>query len=106
MDHLCYFCLVFVMLSRLLIAVLRAPAGKGLTSWLSFVMFNCVCVTFQCCIIGQVWYLIVTIPVLYHFFTLMPYLPVNIFSVMSGHICLVDPVISNGYSVLHKYTTQ
>ena len=32
MDHLCYFCIVFVMLSRLLIAALWSPAGKGLTS--------------------------------------------------------------------------
>ena len=31
-DHLCYLCLVFVMLSRLLIAALWSPAGKGLTS--------------------------------------------------------------------------
>ena len=42
MDHLCYLCLVFVMLSRLFIAALWSPAGKGLTSWLLFVMFNCV----------------------------------------------------------------
>ena len=38
MDHLCYLCLVFVMLSRLLIAALWLPAGIGLTSWLLFVM--------------------------------------------------------------------
>ena len=37
-DHLCYSCLVFVMLSRLYIAALWSPAGKGLTSWLLFVM--------------------------------------------------------------------
>ena len=42
MDQLSYLCLVFVMLSRLFIAALWSPAGKGLTSWLSFVMFNCV----------------------------------------------------------------
>ena len=36
------FCLVFAMLSRLFIAALWSPAGKGLTSWLLFVMFNCV----------------------------------------------------------------
>ena len=41
MDHLCYLCLVFVMLSRLFIAALWSPAGNGLTSWLSFVMLNC-----------------------------------------------------------------
>ena len=43
MDHLCYLCLVFVILSRLFIAALWSPAAKGLTSWLLFVMFNCVC---------------------------------------------------------------
>ena len=42
MDHLCYSCLVFVMLSRLFIGALWSPAGKGQTSWLLFVMFNCV----------------------------------------------------------------
>ena len=41
-DHLCYECLVLVMLSRMFIAALWSPAGKGLASWLSFVMFNCV----------------------------------------------------------------
>ena len=47
MDHLCYLCLVFFMLSCLFIAALWSPAGKGLTSWLLFVMYNCVCVTFR-----------------------------------------------------------
>ena len=40
MDHLCYLCIVFVMLSCLVIAALWSPEGKGLTSWLLFVMFN------------------------------------------------------------------
>ena len=40
MDHLCYLCIVFVMLSCLVIATLWSPEGKGLTSWLLFVMFN------------------------------------------------------------------
>ena len=48
MDHLCYLCLVSVMLSRRYIAALWSPTGKGVTSWLSFVMFNCVFVTFPC----------------------------------------------------------
>ena len=61
MDHLCYFCIVFLMLSRLLNAALWSPAGKGLTSWLSFVV-NCMFVTFPFGILGQVWYLIVLIP--------------------------------------------
>ena len=39
MDHLCYLRLVFVMLSLLFIDALRSPDGKGLTSWLLFVMF-------------------------------------------------------------------
>ena len=63
MDQLCYFCLVFVMVSRLFIAALWSPARKGMTSWLSIVMFNCVFfITFPCGILGQVWYLIVSIP--------------------------------------------
>ena len=62
MDHKCYFCLLFVMLSRLFIAALWSLAGKGLTSWLLFVIFNCVFATFPCAILGQVWYLIVSIP--------------------------------------------
>ena len=41
MHHLCYLCHVFFMLSRLFIAPLWSPAGKWLTSWLLFVMFNC-----------------------------------------------------------------
>ena len=57
-----YVLIVFVMPLRLFIAALWSPAGKGLTSWLSFVMFYCVFVTFPCGIFGQVWYLIVSIP--------------------------------------------
>ena len=60
-DHLCYVCPVFVMLSRLFIAALWSPARKGLNSWLLFVMCYCVFVTFPCGILGQVWYLIVSI---------------------------------------------
>ena len=39
MDHLCYLCLVYVMLSCLFIAALWSPGGKGLTYWLLFAMF-------------------------------------------------------------------
>ena len=39
MDHLCYLCPVFVMLSRLFIAALWSPSGKCLTSWLLCVLF-------------------------------------------------------------------
>ena len=64
MDHLCYFCLVFVMLSSLFIDALWSPAGKGLTSWLSFVMSTC---EVPIGILSQVWCLIVSIPDLYPF---------------------------------------
>ena len=47
MDLLCLFCLVFAMLCALLfICALWSPAGKGLTSCLSFVVSNCEFVTF------------------------------------------------------------
>ena len=52
-------------------AALWSPAGKGLTSWLLFVMFNCVFVTFPSGILGQVWYLIVLIPDLLPLFYLL-----------------------------------
>ena len=51
-----------VILSRLFIASLWSPTGKGLTSWLLFVMSDCDFVTFPFGILGQVWYLIVLIP--------------------------------------------
>ena len=54
------------MLSRLFIAALWSPIGKGLTSWLLFVMFNSDFVPFPCGIFGQVWYLIISIPDLRH----------------------------------------
>ena len=68
-----YFCIVFVMLSCLLIAALWSPAGKGLTSWLSLVLLNWVVVSFPFGILGQVWYLIVSIPDLFPFLTSILY---------------------------------
>ena len=59
------------MLLSLFIAAL-SPAGNGLTTWLSLVMFNCVFVTFQCGNLGQVWYLIVSIPDLCHLSYFLP----------------------------------
>ena len=50
------------MLSRLFIAALWSPAGKGLTSWDMFVVSYCYFVAFPCGILGQVWHLIVLIP--------------------------------------------
>ena len=51
---------------------LWTPAGKGLTTWLSFVMLYCVFVTFPCGILGQVWYLIVSIPDICPFYHIVP----------------------------------
>ena len=62
MGHSCYLCLVFVMLSRLFIAALWSSVGKGLTSWLLFCDVYCDFVTFPFGILGQVLYLIVSIP--------------------------------------------
>ena len=62
MDLLC-FCSVLCLLclcAHLFICALWSPAGKGLTSWLSFVLFNGEC-HFLIGILGQVWYLIVSI---------------------------------------------
>ena len=61
-DHLCFLCLVFVILSRLFIVPLWSPAWKGLTSWLSFMMLNCFLCHFPGVILGQMWYSIVSIP--------------------------------------------
>ena len=47
MDLLCFSVLCLLCLcGRLFICVLWSPAGKGLTSWLSFVVFNCERFTF------------------------------------------------------------
>ena len=53
---------MFVLLSCLSIAALWSPAGKGLSSWHLFVMFNFDFVTFPIGILGQVWYWTVWIP--------------------------------------------
>ena len=54
MDDLCYFCLVLLCFhARLVVAALWSPAGKELTSWLSFVMSNCDVVTFT--LVFWVW---------------------------------------------------
>ena len=45
--HLCYFCLVLLCFHvRLFVVALWSPAGKGVTSWLSFMMSNCDVVIF------------------------------------------------------------
>ena len=61
MDHLCYLCLVFVMLLRLFIA------AWWLTEWKGAALLSLVCdvycdfVTFPFGILWQVWYLITSI---------------------------------------------
>ena len=48
-EDLLWFCSVLCLLclcARLFICALWSPAGKGLTSWLSFVVSNCEFVTF------------------------------------------------------------
>ena len=57
---LCLLCLCV----RLFLCTLWLPAGKGLTSWLSFVVSNCELLFFYfpIGILGQMWYLIVSIP--------------------------------------------
>ena len=57
MNHLCFLCLVFPMLSRLFIAALWYPAGEGLTSRLLLVMFIVFLLHSPCGILGQVWYM-------------------------------------------------
>ena len=48
MDHLCYFCLVLLCFhAHLFVDALWSSTGKGLTSWLLFVMSNCDVVNFQ-----------------------------------------------------------
>ena len=48
MDRLCVLSVLFLLClcAHLFICVLWSPAGKGLTSWLSFVVYNCEFVTF------------------------------------------------------------
>ena len=58
---------MIVMLSLLFIAALLSPAWKMLTSWLTFVMFICIFVTFVCGMLGQAQSLIVLNPDLCHF---------------------------------------
>ena len=54
-------CLLYLY-ARLFICALWSPAGKGLTSWLSFEGVYLLVCLFPIGILGQVWYLIVSIP--------------------------------------------
>ena len=62
MDVLCFSVLCLLCLcARLFIRAMWSPAGKGLISWLSFVVSNCE-FHFLIGILCQVWYLVVSIP--------------------------------------------
>ena len=54
---LCLLCLY----ERLFTCALWSPAGKGLVSWLLFVVSNLWVCHFSIGILGQVWYMIVSI---------------------------------------------
>ena len=56
---------LFCLCARLFICALWTPAGKGLASWLSFVVSNCEFATFPLVSFGKVWYLIISIRDLY-----------------------------------------
>ena len=60
MDHLCV-CLVFVMLSRLFFLALWSPRGKGAGILALDCGVYCDFDAFTLGIVGQVWYLIVSI---------------------------------------------
>ena len=62
MDHFCFLCLMFLMLSRLLIAALWSPAGKGDVLLALVGDVYCMFVNFPCGILDQVWCLIVSFP--------------------------------------------
>ena len=82
------------MFSRLFIAVAWSPAGKGLTSWLLFGMFNCVSVTFPCGILSQVWYLIVSFPNLCRH---------SYLDIFSGQICTLVAAVVKTQRVFSSY---
>ena len=67
MDAFCYLYFVYVLLSCLFIATLWSPAWKrdNLSTLLHMI---CVFVTFPCGVLGQLWYLIVSIPELLTYF--------------------------------------
>ena len=62
MDHLLCLCFVFLKRSHLFIAAFWSSAGKWLTSWLVLVMFIVFLLLSPCGILGQVLYLIESVP--------------------------------------------
>ena len=85
MDLLC-FCFVLCLqclCSRLFICALCSPAGKELTYWLSFVVSYCEFCHFPIGILGQVWYLIVSIPYLCNLTYFYHSVKINIINVLN-----------------------
>ena len=64
MDLLCFFSLLCLLClcARRFMCALWSPAGKGLASWLSFVVPSCEFVTFPLVSWVRLWYLIISIP--------------------------------------------
>ena len=63
MGHLCFLCLVFLMLLRLFIACCLVVTYWARVDLLALVGdVYCIFVTFPSCILGQAWYLIVSFP--------------------------------------------
>ena len=58
MDHFCYLCFVFVMHCSLVVTCWERVNLLALL----YVMFPYVFVSFQCDVLGQMWYFIVSIP--------------------------------------------
>ena len=83
---LCLLCLY----ARLFVCALRSPAGRGLTSWLSFVVSNCYFCHFPIGILGQVWYLIVSIPDLCTLLTLFKAGCINCIMYLIGVYCKIS----------------
>ena len=84
--YLC-FAFVFVILFCLFLAALWPPAVIGLTSWHFYVCF----VTYLNCVLGQLWYLIASIPDL----CLLPY-----FNVALKVSCLV--ILDQSTTIVHS----
>ena len=73
--------------THLFIYAMWPPAGRGLTPWLSFVVSICEFVT-SIGILGQVWYLIVSIPDLctLTYLQLIPFEPVSLITI-TNQLC-------------------
>ena len=95
MDLLC-FCSVLCLLclcARLFICALWSPAGKGLTSWLSFVVSS-VSLSLPIGILDQVWYLIVSIPdlcILTYFHRRRSHCVVSLSKIPNRFLVLIQP---------------